>query len=210
MTQLSASPPKGSAGFKEEKLSVSGTGAKKRGRPKGSKNKQTVSKTAVEQLKRQIGPYLPDEDMDYLEGILSGKVKPELAHDLDMFLALQLKALLPLLADEIKTGTLTREGTQRSSTVKELLALRFQMEKHDKGDDDDDAKTFITNIFAARGIDPGAILAGISDGPGGSPGQLPQPVPVIIDHDGGSADEPGSVPEQLPERHVEVPAGSEE
>jgi len=195
----------------ERGLSVTGPQqAKKRGRPKGSKNLQTVSKTAVAELKRQIGPYLPEDDMAYLEGVLAGTIKPELSHDLDMFLALQLKALLPLLANEIKTGTLTREGTQRSSTVKELLALRFQMEKHDKGDDEDDHDKFINNIFIARGIDAGAILAGLTDGPGSAPGQLPERVPIVVDHDGGQADGPGSVPDQLPERHVEVPAGSEE
>lgn len=129
--------------------------ARRRGRPPGSKNKprSVISQAQLGEFKTKLGPYLPAGDMDYLVGILDGTDNAILERDLDIFLTLQLKALLPQLAKEIEGGTLTREVTQRSSTVKELLALRFQMQKVEKGDTSGNQFTFIQNIFNERGID---------------------------------------------------------
>lgn len=175
----------------------------RRGRPAGSKNKKTLQKEAMSDLKAKIGAFLPKEDYDYLMAVLDGTASPDLRHDLDIFLTMQLKALLPLLSEEIQSGTLTREGTQRSSTVKELLALRFQMEKHEAGDTDNNQYTFINNVFDARGLDIRALT-------GTTPITVSKPVPKQLDEHTGDTDSPGTVSDELPERQVEVQSGSEE
>jgi hypothetical protein len=184
-------------------------GQKRRGRPPGSKNKPKdliLAQQALTDLRIKVGPYLPAEDMEYLERVLDGQDSPELKKDLDIFLALQLKALLPQLAEEIRTGGLTREATQRSSTVKELLALRFQMEKQKDGDAKPSHLTFIQNVFESRGLDPErmARLITISTAPepaghSGDPRQLPSGVSGEPDGDEGDADESGTVPDSVPE-----------
>lgn len=187
-----------------QRASVNSVGARKRGRPLGSKNKPKQL-TVLNGLRDKIGPYLPSDDMTYLEEVLNGTESPRLNRDLDIFLALQLKALLPQLAEEIKSGSLTREATQRSSTVKELLALRFQMEKQKDGDAKPNQLTFIQNIFESRGIDPGrmAQLVNITppdaDGYVGTARELPERVPGVDDGDEGSSDEAGALPDSLPE-----------
>jgi hypothetical protein len=191
-------------------------GARRRGRPigSGSKQKVLIAQAAVNDLKSKLAPYLPTEDLDYLTGVLDGQESRTLGKDLDIFLALQLKALLPHLADEIKGGELSREATQRSATVKELLALRFQMEKHNTGDERNDHITFIQNVFDSRGLDAGrmARLLGIDGARSASPSPRLVSGRVLGDADGdaGSADLVGAVPDQLPERSVEVQTGSEE
>lgn len=178
-----------------ERASTSNPLKSRRGRPLGSKNKpKTV--VVAESLEKKIGPYLPKDDLNYLLGTLEGKTTPELAKDIDLFLALQLKALLPVLADEIKSGQLSREATSRSGTVKELLAIRFQMEKAKNGESGTDQRTFIQNIFLSRGLDGPAIAALI--GSGEPPRQLPEPLPKRVDGDEQEADSSGSVPDELP------------
>ena len=175
----------------------------RRGRPVGSKNKKTLQKDAIKSMKQKIGAFLPKDDYDYLMAVLEGKESSDLRHDIDIFLSMQLKALLPLLSEEIQSGQLTREGTQRSSTVKELLALRFQMEKHESGDENAQYNIFIDNVFASRGIDvkslTGTTPVAISDG-----------VSQRVDEDKGNADDARVVSNQLPERHEQVQGGSQE
>ena len=183
---------------------------KKRGRPKGSRNRtdtdRAKAKGSIREMKKKIGQFLPKEDREYLFGVLEGKESPDLRRDLDIFLAMQLKALLPILSDEISTAELTREGTQRSSTVKELLALRFQMEKHEKGDDTESQyNIFIQNAFDQRGLDPGRVAALIGAGnDAGAAQAVPVVVPGVDDPDEGGTDETGVVSGELPERPVEV------
>lgn len=181
-----------------ERASVSSVGARKRGRPPGSRNKPKsliLSQMALHNLREKIGPYLPSDDMEYLEQVLEGQDAPKLNRDLDIFLALQLKALLPQLAEEIKSGSLTREATQRSSTVKELLALRFQMEKQKDGDAKPNQLTFIQNIFESRGIDPQRMAELVNVTPPDTDryarpvGELPERVSGDDDRDEGPADE---------------------
>jgi hypothetical protein len=170
----------------------------RRGRPKGAVNKPKIDAEKLTELKDKVGQFLPQADWNYLSKVLEGTEKPVLEKDIDIFLSLQLKALLPHLAQEIEGGQLTREATQRSSTVKELLALRFQMEKHEKGDDVPNAVTFIQNVFESRGIDP-ARLAALSAGFGGPIEGVARPVPRTVDADEGGADEAGTLSDQLPE-----------
>lgn len=179
----------------EQKLIRKSDGAIRRGRPPGSKNrpKPFTTAVAISSLKEKIGAFLPAEDMDYLVNILDGGDSPVLQKDLDIFLALQLKALLPQLAEEIKTGQLTREATQRSSTVKELLALRFQMEKQKDGDDKPNSYTFIQNIFESRGIDSDRVAALLARPVGGSSEEQPSPVARTLHGDEGRTDEAGAV-----------------
>jgi len=146
-------------------------------------------------FRQKLGPYLPAADLDYLSSVLEGSDKAVLERDLDIFLALQLKALLPQLGKEIEGGNLTREATQRSATVKELLALRFQMQKAEKDDKSGNQYTFIQNIFESRGIDAARLAAYL-----GTPEarQLPVPnqprlLPRNPDDDIGQADDPRTV-----------------
>lgn len=180
--------------------------ARRRGRPPGAKNrpKAVISQAQLSEFRTKLGPYLPAADLDYLANVLEGSDKSVLERDLDIFLALQLKALLPQLAKEIEGATLTREATQRSSTVKELLALRFQMQKAEKDDQSGNQYTFIQNIFGERGIDTTRLAAYLGTA---EVRQLPVPdEPRRISgttHDNiGQADEAGAVP-------VEVLGGSE-
>lgn len=157
-----------------------------------------IKTQAVKSLNDEIGPYLAADDLAYLLNTLDGKETPQLQKDIDIFLALQLKALLPVLAKEISGGALTREATSRSGTVKELLAIRFQMEKAKAGDDRTDSRTFIQNVFVSRGLDPARIAALV-----GRPDSLDRPVPVRVlgspDGDEQEADEAGSLSDELPE-----------
>jgi len=180
--------------------------ARKRGRPPGSKNKGpskvAMTKAAAIDLRTKLGPYLGRDDLNYMIEVLDGKVSPELAKDLDIFLTLQLKALLPQLAGEIQSGSLTREATQRSSTVKELLALRFQMEKQGKGEEKNDQYTFIQNVFDSRGLDTSRLigLLGSQNQPADQPPRVVSPsLSGDDDGDEGTADEAGALPDQLPE-----------
>lgn len=167
-------------------------GARKRGRPPGSKNKPKVGIDDIKSIQESIGPYLPQEDLSYLVDALEGRATPELERDVDIFLSLQLKALLPILADEIRTKQLSREATSRSGTVKELLAIRLQMEKMKAGNDGTDEKSLITNIFIARGIDPSRIAALT----GATPRALPERVSGSPDGNEQEADETGNVPDE--------------
>jgi hypothetical protein len=171
----------------------------RRGRPSGARNKPKLDTQQLNELKDKVGRFLPQADWNYLAGVLEGTDKPVLEKDLDIFLTLQLKALLPQLAQEIEGGQLTKEATQRSSTIKELLALRFQMEKHEKGEDTPNAVTFIQNVFESRGIDQ-ARLATLAGGFGGSIEGVARALPGTADADEGGADETGALPDQLPER----------
>lgn len=193
-----------------ERLSQSSTGARRRGRPPGSKNKpkSVISLAEVKSLKAKLTPYLPTDDLTYLIGTLEGTESPTLARDLDIFLALQLKAVLPALADEIAAGSLLKETTSRSSVVKELLALRFQMEKHEGTDERTNQYTFIQNVFNARGLDPERVASFF-------PARLEQPAeeqPRLVsgtpDGDSGTADEARAVSGEVLVGPVEVPAGS--
>lgn len=173
--------------------------ARRRGRPPGSKNKPktVISQAQLDKFRAKVGQYLPADDLEYITTILEGTEKSELSRDIDIFLALQLKALYPHLADEIEQGKLTREATQRSSTVKELLALRFQMEKQEKGDSSGNQYTFIQNIFDSR-LPPErlAALVGIGIGPGlpeVPPRQLPERLLGGADDDEEAADEARAV-----------------
>lgn len=181
--------------------SIQSVGARRRGRPPGSKNrpKAVLAMATVRSFRDKVGPYLSPEDGDYLMAVLTGKREPELQKDMDIFLALQLKALLPLLAEEIDSGQLSKEGTARSSLVKELLALRFNMEKHDKGEKDANQYTFIQNIFQARGIDADRIAA-LVVGPDGGPRELPSGLPGDADRDEEPADEARAVSGEVPQR----------
>lgn len=190
-----------------------GAGSRTRGRPLGAKNKPKGTALAIvlNDLRSKIGSVVTPEDMDYLVKTLEGSEKSELPKDMDIVLGMALKALLPILADEIKIGALTREGTQRLATVKELLALRFQMEKREKGDDKPNAVTFITNVFQQRGL--GDARFAELFGPGGGD-QLPPKVvtgllPRSADGDDAEADEVGAVPDRVSERPVEVQSSRE-
>lgn len=174
--------------------------ARRRGRPPGSKNKPktVISKDQLDKFRAKVGQYLPAVDLEYVTTILEGTSRPELSRDLDIFLALQLKALYPQLADEIEQGKLTREATQRSSIVKELLALRFQMEKQEKGDPVGNQYTFIQNVFDSR-LPPERLAALVGTGLLG-PGlpevparQLPERLSGSVDDDEEGADEARAV-----------------
>jgi len=182
-----------------KRAATASVGAANRGRPKGARTKPKTETVSVTALKEKLAPFLSREDWNYLSGVLGGQEKPVLEKDIDIFLSLQLKALLPQLADEISGGQLTREATQRSSTIKELLALRFQMEKHEKGDDVPNAVTFIQNVFESRGIDP-ARLATLSGAVGSPIEGVSVALPRTPDGDQGDADETGAVSDSVPER----------
>ena len=178
-----------------QRMSQAGVGARTRGRPPGSKNKpkSIISLTEVKSLKAKLLPFLQADDLSYLIGTLEGTESPTLQRDLDIFLSLQLKAILPALADEIKSGELAKETTSRSSVVKELLALRFQMEKQGNNDERTNQYTFIKNVFQARGLDSERVASFF-------PSRLEQPlegqprlVSGTIDGDSWSADEAGDV-----------------
>lgn len=173
-------------------------GAAKRGRPKGRK---TIKPDMMNFLDR-VGDIVGADDLAYLKGVLGGTDKAKLERDIDIFLAIQLKALLPVLAEEVKSGEMTREATQRSSVVKELLTLRFQMEKAKSNDDTPIGNTYIQNLIVSRGIDPErlALLAG------GIAGLLPG----VVDGNATAADEARDVSGQLPQRQVEVQGRGEE
>ncbi len=183
----------------EKRTSTSSVGAVNRGRPKGARTKPKSETVSVTVLKDKLAPFLSRDDWNYLASVLAGEEKPVLEKDIDIFLSLQLKALLPQLADEISGGELTREATQRSSTVKELLALRFQMEKHEKGDDVPNAVTFIQNVFESRGIDP-TRLATLAGTAGSALEGVAVALPGTPDGDEGDSDEAGAVPDSVPER----------
>lgn len=183
----------------EKRTSTSSVGAVNRGRPKGARTKPKSETVSVTVLKDKLAPFLSRDDWNYLASVLAGEEKPVLEKDIDIFLSLQLKALLPQLADEISGGELTREATQRSSTVKELLALRFQMEKHEKGDDVPNAVTFIQNVFESRGIDP-TRLATLAGAAGSTLEGVAVAIPGTPDGDEGSPDEAGAVSDSVPER----------
>lgn len=180
---------------------------RRRGRPPGSKTRPlaVISKMQREALEKKIGPYLPKDDMAYLANVLDGSEKPNLERDIDVFLALQLKALLPILADEIKTAQLSGEATRRSATVKELLALRVQREKNIKSEETPNALTFIQNVFETRGIDAERILklvgppADGSTGDSVASGAQASPVAGDVHDDEGPADSAGAVSGELPE-----------
>lgn len=177
---------------------------RKRGRPPGSKSRPhaMLSRAAIAEFSKQVGPYLAPDDLSYLTKVLAGETDPLLNKDIDIFLALQFKALLPQLAEEIKSGQLTREATSRSSIVKELLALRFQMEKNEKGDENANQYTFIQNIFQSRGIDTGRLFELVSGT--GTAGELPSGLHGSADRDEGQADTAGAVSGEVLERPVEV------
>jgi hypothetical protein len=180
---------------------------KRRGRPLGSKN----APKAKASLKESLTNVMAKEDLDYLLGTLDGSEHPDLRRDIEVLLALQMKALLPQLAAEIQSGQLTREATQRSSTVKELLALRYQMEKRETDDGKLDQRTFIQNIFLSRGFDPErlGLLLGAGDAGSVVEGES-SPVLGTPDDDSGPADEVGDVPSELPSGQEQVPSGGEE
>lgn len=183
-----------------ERLSQASVGARRRGRPPGSKNrpKAVISIESVKAFRDKVGPYLSPEDSTYLVEVLTGTKDPELQKDMDIFLALQFKALLPQLAEEIKSGNLTREATSRSSIVKELLSLRFQMEKHGKDDAETNQMTFIQNIFNARGIDDDRLRILVSR-PDGAARQLPSDLSGGVDRDEEPADDARAISGSLPE-----------
>lgn len=184
-------------------------GARRRGRPPGSKNKPKLNPVDPEtekSLRDTLGSYLPADDLTYLLGTLEGKINPELSKDVDIFLALQLKALLPILAEEIQNKQLSREATSRSGTVKELLAIRLQMEKMKAGTDGDSAGTFIQNVFLSRGIDPArlAVLTGTATE------VVPKRISGSTDGDEQESDEVGGLSDQPSERLLEVSSGGQE
>jgi hypothetical protein len=161
-------------------------------------------------LREKLAPFLPQEDLLYLISTLEGTESPSLEHDLDIFLSLQLKAVLPALAEEISGGTLLKETTSRSSVVKELLALRFQMEKHDSGEEKTNQYTFIQNVFNQRGLDPERVATLFSGAVEPAVEELPRVVSGTPDGNEGNADEAGEISVPLPFRYVEVPPSSEE
>jgi hypothetical protein len=171
---------------------------RRRGRPPGSRNKPKVDKEVADQLKDTIGPYLPKEDLDYLLQSLAGTVDRELDQDLLILLSLQLKALLPVLAEEIREGKLSREATQRSSTVKELLALWLAKQKQEKGDDGT-GNTFIQNILISRNIDPEQIARLVGAGPDDIIEGQSRLLPGSLDLDAERPDEVGAVPDRVSE-----------
>lgn len=185
--------------------------SRKRGRPPGSKNKSTLTASAIGDLRTKIAPFLTTEDMDYLTRTLEGTDPSVLSTDMDIVLGLALKGLLPALGDEIRSGQLSREGTQRLATVKELLALRFQMEKREKGDDQPNNVTFIQNIFAQRNFDPASLarLVGSSADDSVPVEDERRLLPRVVDGDGPKADETGTVSNPVSKRPIEVSAGRE-
>ena len=171
--------------------------ASKYGRPLGRKNLKPSMNKFLDSISGVVG----EDDVNYLKDVLVGGETPVLKKDIDIFLSVQLKALLPVLAREVEEGQLSREASQRSSVVKELLTLRFNMEKASSNDDGTNPTTYIQNIFIARGIDPGrlALLAG--DKPGGLLGDA--------DADEAEADSLGNLPSELSQRPLQISGGSE-
>lgn len=171
--------------------------ASRYGRPLGRKNLKPSMNKFLESVEGVIG----EEDINYLKDVLVAGEKPILEKDIDIFLSVQLKALLPVLAREVEEGQLSKEASQRSSVVKELLSLRFNMEKAKGNDDGQNPTTYIQQIFIDRGIDPGrlALLAGNK-----SSGLLGGP-----DQDEATADSLGNLPSEFSQRPLPVPGGGE-
>jgi hypothetical protein len=217
-------------------------GMTKRGRPPGTKNRPNakVSQEAIRLIRNKLGPHLPAEDLTYLTSVMEGQSPADLNRDIDILIILQMKALLPLLAGEIETALgitqsdpeeyvddgprtrgrpksenyMSKEITSRSSVVKELLALRFQMNKTAREDGPTNQRVFIQNVFTER-IDSDRLLALLGGGNvGGAPRLVGSSVSgvddTIIDGERVDSDEAGDVSGQLLERQVEVPAGGQE
>lgn len=185
--------------------------ARRRGRPVGSKNKPKPSFFKVDSLKNTVGKYVTFEDLDYLLATLDGTDKPELSRDLEILLTLQMKALLPQLAAEIEDGTLKRETTQRTATVKELLNLRFQLEKRNNEETKVDQRTFIQNIFLERGLDSDRL--GLLLGSGATGDVVEGESRVVSgtpDNDEGGSDAAGDVSGEVLGGQEQVPSGGEE
>lgn len=188
------------------------------GRPAGSKNKPkpVLSRTELLAFRDRVGPYLPTKDIEYISGVLTGEIEPDLDKDVDIVMAMQLKALLPALADDIRNVTLGKEVTARSTVVKELLALRFQMRKHEQGDDNTKPSyvTFIQATFEGRGIDKNRLAELIGRSDSGrtpvSPLLVSGPVSRSSDQDEGRTNEARAVSGEVLERQQQVPGGSEE
>lgn len=172
-------------------------GAARYGRPRGRRNLKPSMQKFLDSVEGVVGP----EDREYLTKVLGGTEKPILERDIDIFLSVQLKALLPVLAQEVEEGRLSKEASQRSSVVKELLTLRFQMEKAKGNDEQQNPTTYIQQIFISRGIDPGrlALLAG------------DKPVSVSGNADAyeAEADEAGNISGQFPQRPLALSGGGE-
>jgi hypothetical protein len=172
--------------------------ASRYGRPIGRKNLKPSMTKFLESIDGVVG----QDDANYLKDVLVGGARPILEKDIDIFLSVQLKALLPVLAREVEEGQLSKEASQRSSVVKELLTLRFNMEKAKGNDDGQNPTTYIQNIFISRGIDPGrlALLAG----------NEPRRLLGDVDPDQAEADSLGNLPSELSQRPLQISGGSEE
>ena len=173
-------------------------GATLKGRPRGRKSLNPSPSMA--KFLEAISDVVGIDDADYLRGVLTGKNKSVLEKDIDIFLSVQLKALLPVLAREVEEGQLSKEASQRSSVVKELLTLRFNMEKAKGNDEQQNPTTYIQNIFVSRGIDPGrlALLAG----------DQPSRVLGNVDPDQAEADSLGNLPSELSQRPLTLSGSS--
>jgi hypothetical protein len=183
-----------------------------RGRPPGARNKlKTITPSKLKEFQERLGEYIPPEDLGYFIEVLKGERKSELFRDLDILLAMEFKALLPQLAAEIDTRELSREATQRSSTIKELLALKLQLEKAGRADEGPDATSLIQRIISDRSSsgDEGrlAALLGIRVIP--SDPQPPGLLSGILHNNQGEADSSGTISDQLPERLVDVAVGGQ-
>jgi hypothetical protein len=125
---------------------------------------------------------------------------------------MEFKALLPQLAAEIDNKELSREATQRSSTIKELLALKLQLEKAGKADEGPDATLLIQRIISDRSSTGSEIrlakLLGVGLGPDD---KEPSGLLSGILHDyQRQANGTGTVSDQLPERPLHDEAGGQE
>jgi hypothetical protein len=218
-------------------------GTIRRGRRPGTKNRPNakVSQEAIRLIRNKLGPHLPDDDLTYLTDVMEGHVGSDLNRDIDILIVLQMKALLPLLAGEIEfalgitqgppeeyvddgppkrgrkvdpTTAMSKEITSRSSVVKELLALRFQMNKSARESGPTSQTVFIQNVFTER-IDQDRLLALLGSGNGdGLPRLVSAPLSGdddrVVDGEWSTADKAGDLPSELPQRQEQVPAGGQE
>jgi len=197
-------------GYQREAFEPIGPSGRKGGRPLGSRNKPKNLIQEVKSLRETLGPHISPDDLNYLLNYVEGKGTGDLERDIDIFLGLQLKALLPIIANEISTKQLSAEATRRSGTVKEILAIRVAMSKADKNGQQPTQQVLIQNFINER-LDSGR-LAQLLGSAGAT--MAPDQLPVVVSGNSYDVarvtDEAGAVPDQLPERQEQVQAGGEE
>lgn len=192
------------------KLDEHTSGTTRRGRPPGIKRRTSIiSDEDIQAYKNKVSKVVSSEELDYLLNVLEGKESSTLDKDLDIILNLNMKALVPILAQEAADGKLTSEGTRRVSAVKEMLNLKLQLSKAGKAEEVD-KNDIIRQILNQREASPEhlAELIGVR-----TPSVDKVESSVLsgnVHADSGQTDEVRALSNQLLERQIEIPPRSEE